>query len=667
MRALLQFILLMALGAGSVAAQGVPAQGFIFRGTGLPPGQEKTLGGDGPVVRWSILAQQSVPRGVPVPRQGGGVPNGLADDNSTYKASHYSDTQPSPSWTGVTVTRAANVVTASVSSDPTVAPRIVVNSAAFLTTALNCTDAGFNGNFMATAATASPAEVKWAQVGADTSTTCDVRAKALAMPAVGGTYTDPVFGTLVRRLSDNTHFYATKVPFNTTNRKFLDVGGFGSGMRVMNLADLNNPVQLCDMGGSGQQNWMWSRTLENTLYFQSGNQLRKKDTSTGSCTDSLVKTFSEYTSMMQNNEGDCAPGINDCKYIPMMGNISGGGQETFCYDHALDQKSAVVNVGSVFVDNVHCFSDGSSLLNLRGEAGIRILNVQWVSSTVMRVQADTVRLFGTDEIVVGRKIRVMGGQVHSATYAQSNGLWTICDSGTAGCSDPTTSVVYVTGSFPSNFGTLSNTGQAEQWEVYTERRGLVHYNSNGTLNNIAGIGSHGQVGEMTNGKKVWAGESARNGTNTALNPTGCSGVPGGFLIWVSKADWPADGGSDKESARCFVDGLLAAFAQGGHMSIFGNWAMYSMASCPNVGVAEASLGATWPTQWNRKYCIEALVRSLDLGPVYRVHHIRSRGGDDARCAFSQFKAGGAIPEFVVCNTSLTGSGTPSSLAVTLAP
>jgi hypothetical protein len=597
----------------------------------------------------------------------GGTPAGLVNDNSIYKPPHYSDTQPFPNWAGVTVTRASNVVTASVTSDPTAQPRIVVGDANFQVTALNCVDTSFNGNFTATSATASPAEVKWAQTGANTSTTCTVRAKALVMPAVGGTWTDPVFGTLRRRVSNAGHNYATKVPYNTTGSLLLDGGGAGFAPRVMNLANRNAPVQLCDLGGSLTQNHMWSRTDANTLFYQSGNQVRKRDTSTGACADSLVRTFSEYTSLMNNNEGDLAPGG---EWIPAAGNLpAGAGQEIFCYNHVSNTKTTPVNIGTVFLDNVHCYSDGSVLANIRGATGPTISSIQRISATVMRVQVSFA--LGSDEIVVGRKLRVMGGQYKSTSANQGNGLWTICDSGTAGCQNPTTTVIYVTGSFPVDFGTIS--GAVSGWEVYSERRGAVYYSSAGALLNILGASAHGQVGEQ-GGVKYWVAENFRNvGMSSAL-PAGCTAVGAGYRVYASTANWPAVNTDDREAAKCAFDGLVADFSQGGHMSVFGEWMMYTLSGCNtaiNLNQRESDIG-NWNANWQRNKCVESVVRNLNLGDVYRVQHIRSRSNNNdyehqPRCAFSQFKAGTTIPHYIACNVDLIGNGTPSTVETVLVP
>src|SRR5262249_1675943 len=123
-------------------------------------------------------------------------------------------------------------------------------------------------------------------------------------PAVGGSYTDAVFGTAVKRISDAMHTpdvgrggmvqtisqeYSSMTPFNMDNTRLLlqHFSYFalydGSGNFIENLYNY---------GIRSDTEPRWSRTDPNEFYYVSGNQFRKFNI--GTHTSITVHTFSEY-------------------------------------------------------------------------------------------------------------------------------------------------------------------------------------------------------------------------------------------------------------------------------------------------------------------------------------------------------------------------------------
>jgi len=125
-------------------------------------------------------------------------------------------------------------------------------------------------------------------------------------PSVGGSYTDNTFGTSIKRISDAlgagvtfiTGEYSTMTPFNNDNSRILLVhfsyfGLYdGSGNFLKNLPG--------EINASSEPRW--SRSDANVLYYNSGNQLKRYNVSTGAT--SAVHTFSEYSSITGKGESD---------------------------------------------------------------------------------------------------------------------------------------------------------------------------------------------------------------------------------------------------------------------------------------------------------------------------------------------------------------------------
>lgn len=170
-------------------------------------------------------------------------------------------------------------------------------------------------------------------------------------PPLGGTYTDALFRTEVKRISDalNTldgawndgrkltfamNEYATMSPFNSDHSwlilqhqsYFALYDGLANYVRDL-------PYQI-----HASSEPRWSRSSADLLYFLSGNQLRQYQVSSN--TVSVVHTFSEYSAISGRGESDiCFDGDHLV--------LAGDGREIFVYQISTDSKGLVLNTAGL--------------------------------------------------------------------------------------------------------------------------------------------------------------------------------------------------------------------------------------------------------------------------------------------------------------------------------
>src|SRR5262249_51501301 len=138
---------------------------------------------------------------------------------------------------------------------------------------------------------------------------------AFTPPPAGGSYSDPVFGTAIKRLSDAMHAvdagrgvgvvttigteYSTMSPFNSDNTRLLLVhfsyfalyDGAGNFLR-----------NLVEYGINASSEPRWSRTDPNVFYYVAGNQIRAFNV--GTLVAMVIHTFGEYTRVSGMWESD---------------------------------------------------------------------------------------------------------------------------------------------------------------------------------------------------------------------------------------------------------------------------------------------------------------------------------------------------------------------------
>jgi hypothetical protein len=167
-------------------------------------------------------------------------------------------------------------------------------------------------------------------------------------PAAGGSYTDAVFGTAVKRISDAMHTpdvgkggmvtlisqeYSSMSPFNMDNTRLLLIhfsyfGLYdGSGNFIENLYNY---------GIAANTEPRWSRTDPNEFYYIVGNQFKKFNI--GTHTSTVVHAFSEYNAISGMGESDIC---FDGKHFV----LAGDSRYVFVYDLTQDAKGPVYDPG----------------------------------------------------------------------------------------------------------------------------------------------------------------------------------------------------------------------------------------------------------------------------------------------------------------------------------
>lgn len=178
---------------------------------------------------------------------------------------------------------------------------------------------------------------------------------AFLPPKVGYSYIDPLFGTLIKRISDApnttdnasgkalpliTHEYATVSPFNIDNTRLL-VQHFtyfalydGNGNYLRDL-----PFEI-----NSASEPRWSRDDPDVFYYLTGNQLKSYDIGTGR--REVVREFPEYRDVSGLGESDLS-GDGDRRVLV------GDRRQIFVYDLALDRKRPALTIPpDVGIDNV---------------------------------------------------------------------------------------------------------------------------------------------------------------------------------------------------------------------------------------------------------------------------------------------------------------------------
>ena len=133
-------------------------------------------------------------------------------------------------------------------------------------------------------------------------------------PAKGQSYTDPVFGCTVTRVTDATsasfgatHFYNTITPFNADD-SYLMLDNSGNGNPAIVDLSGNTVVPQSNMPGSNSQSLPWDTTNPKVFYYTSGNQFIKGIITgtppNATVTSTVLATFSQYGSVVVPGDMD---------------------------------------------------------------------------------------------------------------------------------------------------------------------------------------------------------------------------------------------------------------------------------------------------------------------------------------------------------------------------
>ena len=185
-------------------------------------------------------------------------------------------------------------------------------------------------------------------------------------PPVGGTYSDPVFGSTIKRVSNALatpngasggslnwieNEYSTASPFNTDNSKFVLVHesyfALYDGATGLYLHDL--PFEI-----NASSEPRWSRKDLVTLYYHAGNQLKSYNIATGGI--NLIHTFTEYSSISGNGEMEIS--LDGDHFV-----LVGDNQYVFVYQISTDHTFSVFDSNGVEFDSVYITPNNEVLLS----------------------------------------------------------------------------------------------------------------------------------------------------------------------------------------------------------------------------------------------------------------------------------------------------------------
>ena len=248
-------------------------------------------------------------------------------------------------------------------------------------------------------------------------------------PGAGGWYTDTVFGSVVRRVSDAmntpnvangghltwiTDEYSTMSPFNTDNSFLILIHESYFGL----YDSKGTYLKALPLEVNSSSEPRWSRKDNRTLYYRSGNQLKACDVLNGSLT--VVRTFPEYLFIEGLGESDISL---DGDHLAFCGTrASDGVREVFLYRISTGTKGRALPVSGYPLDAIYVTPQNHVLLS-------------WVTSGTTRYTGQ--ELFDGDMGFLSQITRADG---HKHLTVDSNGdevlVWCnsndpkpVCDNG----------------------------------------------------------------------------------------------------------------------------------------------------------------------------------------------------------------------------------------------
>lgn len=173
---------------------------------------------------------------------------------------------------------------------------------------------------------------------------------SFAAPAKGGSYTDPVFGCVVKRLTDSagdeiladgTHVslsnsYSTISPINATDTMLL----IGSNNGAVRVVDANGRVVLPPnkMPTMNNGHTIWDASDGNLFYYTLGKALFEARIKGNSVKTQILQTFKEYSGIVTPDDADLS---QDGDHIALVGQNRNNTLEVFVWSLRKHAKTSV--------------------------------------------------------------------------------------------------------------------------------------------------------------------------------------------------------------------------------------------------------------------------------------------------------------------------------------
>lgn len=206
----------------------------------------------------------------------------------------------------------------------------------------------------------------------------------IAKPAYLAPITDPIFGTTVVRISDqtvfNTHYNGLSTYHHYSKSQSWNSDGTMIKLHGWPSAILDgNTYQFIKTVTPPGGHHTWSNTQPNIIYGSNnpnydGNCIAQLDVSTN--TRSLVACFNQYSTVSMGDwEGNIS---NDDRYMALQCNKTSGGVEIACYDFVTNSIVATINGNTTWPNNVTMSQSGNYIVIQWGATGTASNEGIWV-------------------------------------------------------------------------------------------------------------------------------------------------------------------------------------------------------------------------------------------------------------------------------------------------
>lgn len=201
----------------------------------------------------------------------------------------------------------------------------------------------------------------------------------VSVPAKGQTYTDPIFGCKIKRLSDVakegggyiSHLYSSVSPFNSNSTYIL----VGRNDGIMQIRDLNGNIVRDNLHHHGilpTGDAVWSRKDPNVIYYHpvGGNTLRSYNVQTNTAT--TLYAFTGYTKVSFGiGEGDISW---DGDHLAVIGDNKWGFIHTISAKTNTKAVDLVAAAGGVSLNNIDITPNNqfAMMYNPVGDIGFKL-------------------------------------------------------------------------------------------------------------------------------------------------------------------------------------------------------------------------------------------------------------------------------------------------------
>jgi len=242
-------------------------------------------------------------------------------------------------------------------------------------------------------------------------------------PAKGGSYTDPVFGCKITRITDAVangwvsanHFYSLETPFNADDSYLFVMNGYSGGSPMIVDLSGNTVVSTSNMPSfNSAVGLVWDVTNPKVFYYTGGQQFIK-GTISGTAPNATVAsttlaTFSQYSSVVIPDDIDLSSDglhlwLADCYqnctgYIFLVTLNAGNGAATSASQSTVlsgitHHGLTIVPNNGVFIDGTLYNSDGSLWNGTGTPAGGTSAHVDWGLDSSGKIVAATIWGQGT--------------------------------------------------------------------------------------------------------------------------------------------------------------------------------------------------------------------------------------------------------------------------------